>query len=250
MSLNPIRLIARLDIKSNSVVKGINLEGIRKVGDPKALAKKYYNEGIDEIIYMDVVASLYGRNSIKEVIKEAASEIFVPLTVGGGIRNLNDIREVLKSGADKVAINTEAIKNPFFIKEAAEAVGSQAIVISIEAKKNNNSWEVYYNNGRERSGKDVIKWALEAQNLGAGELLITSIDHEGLKKGMDLDLLNELRKDIAIPIIFSGGIGSAQDVLEVVPKVDAIAIASVLHYNLIGIKQIKQNLNNHNITIR
>ena len=139
MSLNPIRLIARLDIKSNNVVKGINLEGIRKIGDPKILAKKYYDEGIDEIIYMDVVASLYGRNSITKVIKEAASEIFVPLTVGGGIRNLNNIKEVLNSGADKVAINTQAIQHPIFIKEAAEAVGSQAVVISIEAKKQNNN---------------------------------------------------------------------------------------------------------------
>ena len=250
MSLNPIRLIARLDIKSNNVVKGINLEGIRKIGEPKILAKKYYDEGIDEIIYMDVVASLYGRNSIKEVIKEAASEIFVPMTVGGGIRNLNDIKEVLNSGADKVAINTQAIQSPIFIKEAAEAVGSQAVVVSIEAKKQNNNWEAYYNNGREKSGKDVIKWAVEAENLGAGELLITSIDHEGLKKGMDIDLLDKLRENIAIPIIFSGGIGGIKDFLEVAPKVGAIAIASVLHYDMIGIKEIKKNLNNNNIVTR
>jgi len=251
MNIDATRLIARLDIKSNNVVKGINLEGIRKVGDPKILAKKYYDEGIDEIIYMDSVASLYGRNSLKKVIIDAASEIFVPLTVGGGIRSLKDIREALNSGADKVAINTQAIKTPSFIKEAAEKIGSQAVVVSIEAKKqNNNKWEAFYNNGRERSGKDVIIWAQEAQSLGAGELLITSIDHEGLKKGMDIKLLDILQKEINIPIIFSGGIGSYQSIMEVIPNADAIAIAGSLHYNELNISEIKKRLKNNDISVR
>ncbi len=251
MTKDPLRIIARLDIKNDNVVKGINLEGIRKVGSPKILAKKYYDEGIDEIIYMDAVASLYGRNSLKEVIVNAASEIFVPLTVGGGIRTLSDIRDVLNNGADKVAINTQAIKTPIFIKEAAEKIGSQAVVASIEAKRlSDNKWEAYYNNGREKSGKDVVEWCKECERLGAGELLVTSVDNEGLKKGMDLELLNILHKEINIPIIFSGGIGDYNSIIQVSPKADAIAIASSLHYNDLSINEIKKNLKENEIIVR
>lgn len=248
--MHNLRIIARLDIKSEKVVKGINLEGIRKIGDPKELALKYYTEGIDEIIYMDVVASLYERNTIAKFIKEAASQIFVPLTVGGGIRNLKDIRMVLNNGADKVAINTAAIKNPVFIKEAAKAIGSQSIIVSIEAKRQKGYWEAYYDNGREKSGLNVISWAIKAQEYGAGELLITAVDKEGLENGMDIELLKTLRKEITIPIIFSGGAGSANDVAMVVPEADAVAIASIFHYNKVGIKELKQELNNKNIKTR
>ena len=248
--MHNLRIIARLDIKSEKVVKGINLEGIRKIGDPKELALKYYTEGIDEIIYMDVVASLYERNTITKFIKEAASKIFVPLTVGGGIRDLKDIRKVLNNGADKVAINTAAIKNPTFIKEAAKAIGSQSIIVSIEAKRQRGFWEAYYDNGREKSGLDVISWAIKAQEYGAGELLITSVDKEGLENGMDTELLRTLRKEITIPIIFSGGVGSANDVTKVVPEADAVAIASVFHYNKVSVKGLKEALNKQNITIR
>ena len=165
MDINPLRIIGRLDIKGESVVKGINLEGLRKVGNPKGLAKKYYEQGIDEIIYMDVVASLYERNTITKFIKEAAKEIFVPLTVGGGIRNLEDIRKVLNNGADKVAINTAAIKNKNFIKEAAQEIGSQSIIVSIEAKKiEKDYWEAYYENGRERSGFEVLNGQSKPRN--------------------------------------------------------------------------------------
>ena len=251
MNKDPLRIIARLDIKNDNVVKGINLEGIRKVGSPKILAKKYYDEGIDEIIYMDAVASLYGRNSLKEVIVNAASEIFVPLTVGGGIRTLSDIRDVLNSGADKVAINTQAIKTPIFIKEAAEKIGSQAVVASIESKRlSGNKWEVYYNNGREKSGKDVVEWCKECEMLGAGELLVTSVDNEGLKKGMDLELLNILHKEINIPIIFSGGIGDYNSIIQVSSKADAIAIAGSLHYNNLSINEIKKHLKENKIIVR
>ena len=189
------RLISRLDIKNDFIVKGINFEGIRKVGSPKLLAEKYYKQGIDEIIYMDVVASLYERNTITQFIREAAKNIFVPLTVGGGIRNLKDVRDILNNGGDKVAINTAAVKKPYLIKEISEEIGSQSIVVSIEAKNiKENQWEVYYDNGREKSGLDVIEWACKAEKLGAGELLVTSIDKDGVKKGMDINLLKNLNK--------------------------------------------------------
>ena len=251
MDINPLRIIGRLDIKGESVVKGINLEGLRKVGNTKDLAKKYYEQGIDEIIYMDVVASLYERNTITKFIKEAAKEIFVPLTVGGGIRNLDDIRKVLNNGADKVAINTAAIKNKNFIKEAAQEIGSQSIIVSIEAKKiEKNYWEAYYENGRERSGFDVLEWAKQVEELGAGEILITSVDKEGLKLGMDLELLQQLRAKVAIPIIYSGGIGKPEHILDSIPFTDGIALASILHYNKYNINYIKNFLKTKDIIVR
>ncbi len=251
MDINPLRIIGRLDIKGESVVKGINLEGLRKVGNPKDLAKKYYEQGIDEIIYMDVVASLYERNTITKFIKEAAKEIFVPLTVGGGIRNLEDIRKVLNNGADKVAINTAAIKNKNFIKEAAEEIGSQSIIVSIEAKKiEKDYWEAYYENGRERSGFDVLKWAKQVEELGAGEILITSVDKEGLKLGMDLELLQQLRAKVAIPIIYSGGIGEPEHILDGIPFTDGVALASILHYKKYNINHIKNFLKTKDIIVR
>ena len=251
MNKDPIRIISRLDIKSNKVVKGINLEGVRQVGEPKLLAEKYYNQGVDEILYMDVVASLYERNTIAKFIKQAAENIFVPLTVGGGIRNMQDIRNVLNNGADKVAINTAAIKNKELIRKASREIGSQSIIISIEAKKKGiETWEAYYDNGREKSGLDVIKWAKEAELLGAGELLITSIDKEGLCKGMDLHLLEILRSIISIPIIFSGGVGKKEHIVEASQYADAVALASILHYEKYQISEIKQLLKEEEINIR
>lgn len=244
------RIIARLDIKGENVVKGINFEGIRPVGKPDELAKKYYIQGIDEILYMDVVASLYGRNSIIKHIKEAAKNIFVPLIVGGGIRNLEDITEVLNSGADKVAINSEAIRNPSIIKEASKMIGSQSIVLSIEAKKQKtNYWEVYYDNGREKSGINVIDWIEETQKLGAGEILLTSIDSEGLEQGMDIELLDHIKKKISIPLIFGGGVGNINHIEEVAKKADGVAIASSLHYDKLTVSEIKNILKipNHEI---
>ena len=240
---NKLRLIARLDIKNDFVVKGINFEGLRKIGNPKDLALKYYKSGIDEIMYMDVVASLYERNTITKYIKEAAKNIFVPLTVGGGIRNLDDIKDVLNSGADKVAINSAAIKSPDLIKQASDEIGSQSIIISIEAKQiDSDNWEAYYDCGREKSGLNVLNWAKTSQNLGAGELLITSIDHEGMRKGMDMKLLKKLRKFITIPIIFGGGAGSINDIKKTIPEADAVALASVLHYNNLSIKNIRKEI--------
>jgi len=192
---------------------------------------------------MDVVASLYERNSLVKYIKEAAKNIFVPLTVGGGIRNLDDIKEVLNNGADKVAINTAAIKNPGVIKQASEMIGSQSIILSIEAKKQkDNSWEAYFNNGREKSGINVIDWIEEAEKLGAGEVLLTSVDNEGLKRGMDIKLLDSIKNKVKIPVIFCGGVGNVQHIKEAIKGVDAIAIASILHYEKITVNEIKNIL--------
>jgi len=244
------RIIARLDIKGENVIKGINLEGIRPVGKPDILAKKYYKQGVDEIIYMDAVASLYERNSLVKYIKSAAKDIFIPLTVGGGIKNIDDIKEVLNNGADKVAINTAAIKNPGLIKKASEMIGSQSIILSIEAKKQrDNSWEAYFNNGREKSGINVIDWIEEAEKLGAGEILLTSVDHEGLQRGMDIKLLEAINNKFKIPLIYAGGVGNIEHIKKVKDKVDAIAIASILHYEKATISEIKDHIKINNYEV-
>ena len=188
--MKKIRIIPKLDIKGPNVIKGIHLEGLRVVGDPALLAKKYYEQGADELLYMDVVASLYGRNNILDIIKKASDEIFIPLTVGGGVRKVEDIKTFLRAGADKVAINTMATKKPDLIKKGAEMFGSQCIVISIEAKSiEENKWEVYCENGREKTGLDALEWAKEVAELGAGEIFLTSIDKEGVCKGYNLKLI-------------------------------------------------------------
>ena len=207
-----MRIIGRLDIKNNFVIKGINFEGLRKIGDPLDLAKKYYSQKIDEIIFIDAVASLYERNNLFHIIKKATKEIFCPITLGGGIRSLYDIEESLKSGADKVAINSHAIENPNFIKEAVKNFGSSNIISNIESKKlNENSWEVYKYYGREKTGVDLIDWIKKVQDLGCGEILLTSIDKEGLQQGMDYELLDKVSKLINRPLIFSGGFSKFSD---------------------------------------
>ncbi len=241
----PIRLIARLDIKTENVVKGVHLEGLRKVGKPGALARRYYEQGVDEIVYMDIVATLYQRNSILEVVKEAARDIFVPLTVGGGIRSVDDIVLALRSGADKVAINTAATQRPEFIREAARAVGSQAIVLSVEAKQSTGGWwEAQTDNGREHTGRDVLEWVVEAERLGAGEILVTSIDREGTRRGFDVELLRKVRERVSVPVIASGGAGNADHVAEVIDRraADAVALASVLHYDDLPLPALREQL--------
>jgi Imidazoleglycerol-phosphate synthase len=247
-----VRLIARLDVKSEFVVKGIQLEGLRKIGNPNELAKKYYLQGVDEILYMDIVASLYNRNNLKEIVLKSTKNVFVPITVGGGIRNIEDVSQVLKSGADKVAINTAAIKNPEIISEVAKRYGSQCMVLSIEAKKNvDGKWEAYYDNGREHSCLDVIEWAKKGEELGAGEILITSVDKEGMQKGIDNDLIKKLCEIIKIPVIISGGVGSMEDIVDAIDDgASAVAIASVLHYNKTSIEEIKKELNDRGKEVR
>ncbi len=246
------RITARIDVKNEFVIKGIHLEGLRKVGNPNDLAKKYYLEGIDEIIFMDSVASLYGRNNLFSIIEEACKEVFIPITIGGGIREIEDIEKALISGADKITLNTHAIKNPDLVKESSRIYGSQCIIGSIEAKKKNNSWEAYIENGRQETGVDVIDWAKELEQLGAGEILITSIDQEGTKKGFDIDLIQKLSQIVKIPVIASGGAGKLEHLSDLFQDSDVsgVALASVLHYDIFSIDYIKEFLTTQKINIR
>ena len=228
-----IRIIPRLDIKGPNLVKGIQFEGLRVLGKPEDFAKYYYEMGADELIYMDVVASLYDRNSLLEVVERTAKQIFIPLTVGGGLRTLEDIRSVLRAGADKVAINTAAIQRPELIREASRSFGSSTVVVSIEAfKKPNGAYEAYIHYGRQSTGVDAVEWAQKACQLGAGELVVTSINQEGTGKGFDCELVRIISESVSIPVIAAGGAGKPEHLLEVVKsgKADAISIASILHY--------------------
>lgn len=236
-----IRLIARLDIKGPNLIKGIHLEGLRVIGDPQEYARRYYEAGADELIYMDIVASLYGRNNLIEVVKRAAQNIFIPMTVGGGVRSVDDANQLLRSGADKVAINTAAIDRPELITEISRRFGSQCMVLSIEAKRvGENKWEAYTNNGRERTGMDAVEWAKKGCELGAGEILLTSVDQEGTRKGFDIALVRAVASAVPIPVIASGGMGATEHFVDVVQegKADAVAMADVLHYNRLSISQI------------
>ena len=217
-------------------MKGIHFEGLRVLGKPEDFAHYYYQNGADELIYMDAVASLYGRNSLLSVIEKTSRDIFIPLTVGGGLRTLDDIRTVLRAGADKVSINTAAIRRPEFISEAAKAFGSSTIVVSIEAiQKSDGHYEAYIDYGRESTGVDAVEWARRVEELGAGELLITSIDREGTGKGFDLELTRKIADSVSIPVIASGGAGKLSDLLNVITqgKADAVSIASFLHYDAV-----------------
>jgi len=247
------RVIARLDVKGPNLVKGIHLEGLRVIGDPHAYASRYYADGADEILYVDIVASLYGRNSILDVVRRTASDIFVPMTVAGGLRCLSDVREALRSGADKVAINTAAVANPTLIREVSEAFGSQCMVVSIQTKKIAPArWEAYTDNGRERSGLDALEWAVRAVELGAGELLVTSVDREGTQKGMDLDFLSRVMRAVSVPVIAGGGVGHPEHARAAIADVgvDAVAVASVLHYGKCTIGDIKARLAMANVPVR
>lgn len=248
-----IRIIPRLDIKGLNVVKPVQTEALRVVGNPKELAARYYREGADEIIYMDIVASLYQRNLNFDLLKSVTEGIFIPFTVGGGIRSINDINNALRSGADKVAINTYAIHHPEFITEAAKEFGSQCVVLSIEAKQQpNGSWEAYIDGGREHSGVDAIEWAKKGIELGAGEILLTSIDRDGTRKGYDLDLVKKITAISSVPVIVYGGAGSKDHVREVIldGNADAVAAASVFHYKDFSIGELKEYLKNENINVR
>ncbi len=228
-----IRLIPRLDIKGPNLIKGIHLEGLRVMGDPQEFARRYYEQGADELLYVDVVASLYGRNSLHDIIERAARDVFVPLTVTGGIRSVDDVRKILRAGADKIGINTEATKRPELISEVARKFGSQCMVLSIEAKHvGEQRWEVYTDNGRERTGLDVVEWAQRGVELGAGEILLTSVDREGTREGFDLELVGAVSRAVAVPVIASGGMGCPEDVVSVVRSgaADAVAMADILHY--------------------
>ncbi|MGB0671316.1 MAG: imidazole glycerol phosphate synthase subunit HisF [Rhodospirillales bacterium] len=231
-----VRIIPRLEIKGPNLVKGVRFEGLRVMGKPEAFARAYYEAGADELIYVDAVASLYGRNSLTDLIARTASETFVPLTVAGGLRTLDDIREVLRAGADKVALNTAAVRNPDLISEAARTFGSSTIVVSIEAIRHGpGRYEAFTDFGRESSGQDAILWAKRAAELGAGELLVQSIDRDGTGNGFDLELTCAIAGAVPIPVIAGGGPGKVEHVVDAVreAKADAISVASLLHYHLV-----------------
>ena len=237
-----IRLIARLDIKGLNLIKGIHMEGLRVIGVPSEYALRYYMQGVDEIIYMDCVASLYGRNHLGNIIKSAAKDIYVPITVGGGIRSVDDAFEILRDGADKVAVNTAAVAKPKLITEIASRFGSQCMVLSIEAKQvGAEQWEVYSDNGRERTGLDVVDWAKRGVIMGAGEILLTSVDREGTRKGFDIALIKAVTSEVSVPVIASGGMGKPEDLIEVVCDggADAVAMADILHYKRAEIGEIR-----------
>jgi len=250
--MSNVRLFARLDVKGPNLVKGVHLEGLRIMGDPQEYARRYYEQGADELIYIDIVASLYGRNNLTEIVRHAAHDVFVPMTVGGGIRNLEDVRDLLRAGADKVAINTAAVKRPELLTEVSRRFGSQCMVLSIEAKsQGQGAWEAYTDCGRERSGLDAVEWARRGVELGAGEILVTSIDREGTRKGFDLPLVQAIAAAVSVPVIASGGYGETRHLAEVVSQgADAVAFADALHYGRTTIPQLREAARAQGLKVR
>lgn len=251
--MSAVRIVARLDIKGNRLIKGIHLEGWRFLGDPTEYCLKYYQHGIDEIIYVDAVASLYNRDSIKEIIKKTTENVFVPLTVGGGIRTLEDAQEILRSGADKVAVNSGAIKRPELITEIAQRFGKQCMVLSIQAKKMpDGKYVAAYDSAREYTDMDVVEWAKKGVELGAGEILLTSVDQEGTRRGFDEEITNRVAEAVNVPVIACGGFGKMDDMIGVVKnaKASAVAIAHALHYDKVAIEDLRQHALQNGILVR
>jgi len=231
-----------LDIKGPNLIKGVHLEGLRVIGSPNEHAVRYYEQGADELVYMDIVASLYGRNNLADIVEKAARDIFVPMTVGGGIRSVDDASRLLRAGADKVAVNTAAVQNSVLISDIAKRFGSQCMVLSIEAKQiEADRWEAYTENGRERTGLDVIEWVKKGVALGAGEILLTSVDREGTKKGFDTRLVRAVTDMVSVPVIASGGMGEPAHLADAVRQggADAVAMADILHYQRATIEDIR-----------
>jgi len=244
------RVIARLDIKFPNLIKSIQFEGLRVIGQPADYARKYAKEGADELLYIDTVASLYGRNQLEDLIAETSKSAFIPIGVAGGIRSGDDAHRIFQSGADKISVNTAALRNSLLIAEIANEFGNQAITVSIEAKSVNGGWEAYTDGGRNPSGKDAIQWAQEAVRLGAGEILLTSIDRDGTRKGPDFDLLKAIyATNIDVPLVYSGGI-RLQDVAEVARYTEGMAIGASLHYGDCTISQIKREISNMGKEVR
>lgn len=251
--MRKVRLIARLDIKGPNLIKGIQMEGLRVLGSPNEHALRYYEQGADELIYMDIVASLYGRNSLGDIVQSAARDVFVPMTVGGGIRSVDDAAHLLRCGADKVAVNTAAVASPQLISDIARRFGSQCMVLSIEAKQvGPGRWEAYTNNGRELSGLDVIEWVKRGVAMGAGEVLLTSVDREGTRKGFDIALVKAVTAEVSVPVIASGGMGKTADLLAAVRDggADAVAMADILHYGRAGIGEIRAFAESSGLNVR
>lgn len=248
-----VRIIARLDIKGPNVVKPVQADALRVVGNPKEFAEKYYRQGIDEIFYLDIVASLYQRSIDFDMLKDVCRTIFVPVTVGGRIRSVEDIQNILASGGDKVAINTYAIENPHFLSLAVREFGAQCIVLSIEALKlGDNKWEALTEGGRQKTGVDVVEWAKKAIDLGVGEILLTSIERDGTRKGFDIELVKSITKFAHVPVVAHGGAKNPESVLEVIVKgkADAVSISSIFHYDAYTTTSIKEYLNTNGVPVR
>lgn len=240
-----MRIISRLDIKGHNLIKGVKFEGLRVLGCPIKSANFYYKEGIDEILCIDTVASLYGRNNAVNLVKEISKNVFLPITVCGGIRSVDDGRNIIKNGADKIGINTAAVENQNLITELVKEFGSQSIVLSVEAKKISPSkWEVYTNSGRDRTGLDVKDWIRKGIELGAGSILLTSIDRDGTQKGFDIDLCSEMYEICEAPLVISGGMGKIEDIISIARQFDisGLAMGSVLHYENLKICKLKEQL--------
>ena len=253
MSIN-LRIIPRLDIRNNKLIKPLQLEGVKEIGDPETFAYNYYKQNADEILIMDVVASLYSRNNKADIVKKISNKVLVPVIVGGGIRNLDDAEILFNSGADKIALNTAVFDSPNLIKKLSKKYGSQSIVLSIEAKKNYNKnyWEALTNNGRDHSGYEIIKWAKKAIKLGIGEILLTSVDRDGTRKGFELELIKYFVKNIKIPVIISGGMCRLEELKDIynIREVNGISIGAMLHYKMSTIKKIKDYSKNIGFKIR
>ncbi|MCI5945614.1 MAG: imidazole glycerol phosphate synthase subunit HisF [Oscillospiraceae bacterium] len=247
------RIIPCLDVRDGKVVKGINFVGIKEVGDPVECAAEYDRQGADEIVFLDITASNEGRGTMLDVVRRTAQKVFVPLTVGGGIRTIDDFRDTLRAGADKVSVNSAAVKNPQLIKEAADIFGCQCVVVAIDAKKcEDGHYTVVINGGRIDMGIDAVEWAKKAEELGAGEILLTSMDTDGVKGGFDLDMLNAVCSVVKIPVIASGGCGKLEHFTEVFEKTNSSAAlaASLFHYKELTVGQVKRELARHDIPVR
>jgi cyclase len=246
------RIIPCLDIKDGRTVKGVNFEGLRDAGDPVELAKRYSEEGADELVFLDITATLEKRKTLVQLVKRIAAEINIPFTVGGGIKTVDEIEELLKAGADKVSLNSSIVKNPDLINEASEAFGAQAIVAAVDAKRHRESWNVYIKGGTEDTGLDAMKWMLNVEERGAGEILLTSMDRDGTKAGFDTDLLRKVNNLVRIPVIASGGAGTVQHCIDVVKLSDADAVlaASIFHFKEIEINELKQKMKDAGIEVR
>ena len=248
------RIIPCLDVREGRVVKGVNFVGLRDAGDPVELAKFYSQEGADEIVFLDITATSDNRDTIADVVRRTCREVFVPVTVGGGIRTVDDFREILRAGADKISINSSAVKNPDLVNAAAEKYGSQCVVVAIDAKKraDGSGWNIYKNGGRIDVGIDAVAWAKKAESLGAGEILLTSMDCDGTKAGYDIELTRTIAESVGIPVIASGGAGTREHFYDALTegKADAALAASLFHYKELEIREVKEYLAGRNVPVR
>ena len=245
------RVIPKLDIKGPNLVKGVHLEGLRVLGKPEDFARYYYSQGADELIFQDVVASLYGRNSLTEIISKTAKEIFIPLTVGGGIKTVGDISTILRSGADKVSINTAAVQNSKVVEDSSRKFGSQCIVVAIDAKKKDDGWEIFTHGGRNPTGINALEFASKMEKCGAGELLVTSMDKDGTQSGYDIELMQKISSMVNIPVIASGGVGTLDHLVDGIKSgASAVLAASIFHYGTYSVNEAKQYLASKDIPVR